>query len=1290
MKGKTIIKSNVNMVYIILAFMNIRLFFCQNCQTIRTIDNSECFNIFVINSSTYRAGHFAKNKNDDIIVEYSSTNQRFFLFLYKNGKFFYENDFHFVEKNISEIDFNGYIYLGRYESANIFISTKNDVNKTKEYLLSLSSYKTLIEIYDIENNIIYSNITQNVLINGIFSYYFSLLESTVDNSNNYIIIYTHDEEYNLYELGNYFSIKKISFNEINENIIDIEIIKSSDKIEIKNSRIIQGFLGGNNFIYVIYLSLENNICIQKYNYDTLESEENQIIANDINIVNENSGRPYQFEIFRALYLKDNLLALIYFPAEINFCFRILNIASNYNCLIQKCINNNIFPGTNLMNDFFKIDDNRLVFITANNNKINLLFIDLYANYNYIKIRKYSYFSSIYYFDKELSCFNFNNYLMFTITAVKNELGYENYTSLFMIFGYANGTDEEIDISYYISDSDSYDANNNLVIKLIENIKINNNIFGYEIINKIKLIHIPEQLKIFNSNNLEQELQNGDILEQNYILKQNTIIIKDHNYYYTEYQFMIKEPDYTNFYNKAEEVFGDTGDYSEYFIPRIFFGRTNSLKFKLCHKFCSSCSLYGVSNNDQKCLSCLPEYQYDYYNSSKTNCVPEGYYYNMEINELIKCDKDSFSFIKDEQNNKTFCFPYNEEECTYNDFINRLCHYDNYSNYLILNKLIPGIIKTYPKMNGTSLIIKGKDNITFHLTTEINEKKMINNNETNIEGLSVLDLKECENILKEENTINPDYSLVIFKVEKETKNVMEKTVQYEIYNPDTKQKLNLSNCSSIDLNIPIELSKYRENLYIDLKEQGYDLLDINNSFYQDICTNYKTENGTDVLLADRQNDFYETNLTCQDNCKYVNYSQTIKYLKCECEITNENITLDKFKEIFFTSFSSLTKHTNYKFLNCYKLVFSIKSITKNYGSIIIIILFLIHSCILILYITKGLRPIKFEIIKMIESVKNEEKTRQRKNNRKSAIVNPPKKALSRESIQLYFGRSINTKSKDKASNNSNNENNNKNSYLVNSRKTVSELRIKEQLDKLRTEINEEIPKIDLNVLDEYELNNLNYKDALKLDKRSFIQIYCSMIRKKHLLLFAFCTPNDFNLSLFKISKIIFLLATNFIMNVLFFFDESIHKIYINSGIFNLLQQIPQITYSTLISIFFEYIISFLTLSEGDLHEIKNDIKKQKEGYLENINETLDCFKIKFIIFFIFSFAFLFFYWYFISAFCAVYENTQVIYIENSITSFAMNLLYSFIKFLLFTLSRIISLRCNKDNVFCECLYKLGVF
>ena len=190
------------------------------------------------------------------------------------------------------------------------------------------------------------------------------------------------------------------------------------------------------------------------------------------------------------------------------------------------------------------------------------------------------------------------------------------------------------------------------------------------------------------------------------------------------------------------------------------------------------------------------------------------------------------------------------------------------------------------------------------------------------------------------------------------------------------------------------------------------------------------------------------------------------------------------------------------------------------------------------------------------------------------------------------------------------------------------------------------------------------------------------------MFAFCTNNDFNLNYFKISKIIFLFGTNFALNVLFFFDESMHIIYINAGGFNLIQQIPQIIYSSLVTTFIEFIINFLILSEADLHDIKNNIIKQKDEYLKNISEILKCFKIKFIIYFIMSFTFLIFYWYFVSSFCAVYENTQIIYIEDSLSSFAMSLLYSFLKLLIFSLCRFIALRCNKDYIVCECLYKFG--
>ena len=116
-----------------------------------------------------------------------------------------------------------------------------------------------------------------------------------------------------------------------------------------------------------------------------------------------------------------------------------------------------------------MNDNRLVYITSNNNKINFLFFDLYNNYQSVKIRKYSYISNSYSFDKELSGFNYNDYLMFTITAVKNDLGYKKYSSFFMIFGYANGTDEEIDILPFLFDHEGYDNNNNLVNILLENL-----------------------------------------------------------------------------------------------------------------------------------------------------------------------------------------------------------------------------------------------------------------------------------------------------------------------------------------------------------------------------------------------------------------------------------------------------------------------------------------------------------------------------------------------------------------------------------------------------------------------------------------------------------------------------------------------------------------------------------------------------------------------------------------------------------------------------------------------------
>ena len=81
---------------------------------------------------------------------------------------------------------------------------------------------------------------------------------------------------------------------------------------------------------------------------------------------------------------------------------------------------------------------------------------------------------------------------------------------------------------------------------------------------------------------------------------------------------------------------------------------------------------------------------------------------------------------------------------------------------------------------------------------------------------------------------------------------------------------------------------------------------------------------------------------------------------------------------------------------------------------------------------------------------------------------------------------------------------------------------------------------------------------------------------------------------------------------------------------------------------------------------------------------NCLKIKFIIFFILSFVFMVFFWYFISCFCAVYVNTQIILIKDTIISFSLSMVYPFGLNLLPGFFRIPSLRAKNKNK--ECLYK----
>ena len=223
------------------------------------------------------------------------------------------------------------------------------------------------------------------------------------------------------------------------------------------------------------------------------------------------------------------------------------------------------------------------------------------------------------------------------------------------------------------------------------------------------------------------------------------------------------------------------------------------------------------------------------------------------------------------------------------------------------------------------------------------------------------------------------------------------------------------------------------------------------------------------------------------------------------------------------------------------------------------------------------------------------------------------------------------------------------------------------------------------MNDYELNNLDYKYAIKYDKRTFINYYISLLKKKHLILFSFFPMNDYNLRTIKISLFWLSFSTYFTINGFFFDDSTMHKIYKDKSKYNFISQISIILYSSLISSTISILFKLLALSENNILSIK--VEKQK-NFLKKSKEVRQCLFIKLIIYFILGNIFLFFYWFFISCFCVIYINTAIVLIKDTLISFAISMLYPFGINLLPAIFRILALRAKKGNK--QCLYNISKY
>ena len=165
----------------------------------------------------------------------------------------------------------------------------------------------------------------------------------------------------------------------------------------------------------------------------------------------------------------------------------------------------------------------------------------------------------------------------------------------------------------------------------------------------------------------------------------------------------------------------------------------------------------------------------------------------------------------------------------------------------------------------------------------------------------------------------------------------------------------------------------------------------------------------------------------------------------------------------------------------------------------------------------------------------------------------------------------------------------------------------------------------------------------------------------------------------------LLCIQMTMNGLFFVHESMHRKYVNGEEYTFVQKIPQLLFTLIISHLLEVFLCFLGMTDDHIYKIKDLPKLEKNG--AKIIDIIDTMKNRLIGFYIFTFILFLFNWYFISAFCAVYQNTQKIFLRDSAISFVTSMIDPFIIYGVTTLLRYISLiKCCKKKF--GCVYKLS--
>ena len=552
-------------------------------------------------------------------------------------------------------------------------------------------------------------------------------------------------------------------------------------------------------------------------------------------------------------------------------------------------------------------------------------------------------------------------------------------------------------------------------------------------------------------------------------------------------------------------------------------------------------------------------------------------------------------------------------------------------------------------------------------------------------LSIINLEQCIKDLKSHHKISDNEDLTIIKIDEIIENSSVNKVTFLSY--DSKgNKLDNSICKNVEIQKPI----INENL-IDFSlsntynELGINIFNPKDKFFNDICFTYTSENGTDLTLQDRRKLIYQ-NVSCEYNCEYHSINYEEKYISCNCSPITEKL-IAQLKPFPNNIFDSKLTNFNCNVLKCTKLIFDGKIIKKNFGFFTSLILITSTLAALFFFFKIGYTPIRKMIYYFMnlkstytiktkyvryavttENMKPNPTNKKIGNNRGNLVLNND----DTQSINNNINNNIETFNRhNKMSSNSN--------LITNNDLITPEKDYKDINEEGNNDNDEKIIK--LYKKDPFELNKLGFENAIIYDKRTIIKIYINYLQKGHIIINTFITQCYFELRTIKIIFFIFYLFLLFFLNAFFYTNKYVNKANIKKGKIDFIGYLPKSIYSCLICYIICKFLFLLTNNQSKYDQvIKNgtdnsEITKECKKILSNL-------KIKLLIFIIIVLVFEIFFFYYLTAFCAVYQNNNKLWIYSGFISLMIMCIVPFIFCFILAACRYISIKYQY-----KCLYKV---